>query len=213
MQISHAEARQLIQRSADAKLTRDDESALAAHLQSCPECGRHQTEIKDVEDALRSTMIKHWSHAPAPLDMNTITGGVRFGPQGRLGTQLVAISLMVLLLVFGAWRFVNVNVTPTMTMQISPIPTPSPQMTGTSTRAQNCNEVIHIVQQGETLEDIAISFSTSQEAILELNGLKPGTMRAGSRIRVPACFPPSATVDPVSFTLTYSPAPLTASSP
>ena len=213
MQISHAEAHKLIQQSMDDSLPQEDKSTLDAHLQTCPECRTYGNEIRDVEVVLHSVMSKHWAFAPASLDMNSIKGKAHFSPQGRLGMQMVMISLMVMLVMFGTWRFVNINIVPTKTMQIAPIPTPSPQMTSTRTLAPNCDEIIYIVEKGDSLESIAALFSTSKEAIMELNHLQSNTIEAGNKIEIPVCFTPSATVRPATFTVTFSPAPLTVSSP
>jgi hypothetical protein len=214
MQISHAETHKLIQYSMDCQLPQEDEKTLASHLQTCLECNRYNAEIKDAESTLRSTMNKHWNLTPPPLYINSIRGEkVEFSPYGRLGMQLAAISLMVMLVVFGTWRFVGGDVTPTTTIQISPIPTPSAQMTSTHTLNQNCGEIVYTVQQGETLESIAELFSTSPESIMKLNKPASGTLQAGNKIKILTCFTPSATIRPVTFTVTFSPAPLKVSTP
>ena len=210
MQISHVEAHKLIQRSLDGTLLQEEISALVAHLQTCPECSTYRDEIRDVEDTLRLTMSKHWNLPPAPLDMNAITGS-RLNLQDRLVIQLAMVSLVILLIAFGAWRFVNINIFPTKTIQISPIPTPSTQKT--STLAQNCSEIVYTVQKGETLESIAGLFSTSPEAIMELNNLPSNTIQAENKIRVPTCLTPASTARPVTFTVTFSPALMTALAP
>lgn len=197
----------------DSPLLWEDETTLTAHLQTCSECRNYGSEIKDVESTLRSAMNKHWNLTPAPLNMNAIKGRLGFSPQGRLSAQLVVISLMVMLVIFGAWRFVNISIIPTNTVQIAPIPTPSTQMTNTSTIAPNCSEIIYTVEEGNTLEGIAELFSTSPEAIMELNNLQFKAIEVGSKIKIPACFTPSMTSLPATLTVTFSPAPLTASSP
>jgi hypothetical protein len=212
MQISHAEAHKLIQQAMDNSLLREDENTLSNHLQTCPECSTYRDELRDVEVLLRSVMSKHWALTPVPLGVSPIKGKVHFNPQGRLGTQLVMISLMVMLIMLGTWRFVNLNIVPTKTMQIAPIPTPSTQMTGTRTLAPNCDAIVYIVKKGDTLESIATTFSTTTEAIVEWNHLQSTAIEAGNKIEVPVCFTPSATVRPATFTVTFSPAPLTASS-
>lgn len=213
MQISHAEAHKLIQHSMDKPLPREDKSVLASHLQTCPECKRYDAEIKDVETVLRSAMKNRWNLTPAPPDMNAILGKVGFSPQGRLGMQLAAIGLMIMLVMFGTWRFVNINIVPANTVQIVPIPTPSTQMTNTSTVAPVCSEIIYIVEQGDTLDGIAKLFLTSPEAIMELNNLHSETIETGSRVKIPACLTPFMTSHPTTVTVTFSPAPLTALSP
>lgn len=213
MQISHAEAHKLIQYSMDKSLLQEDESALASHLQTCSECARYNADIKDIGFTLRSAMNKHWNLIPAPLDLDAVKGKVGFSSRGRLGVQLAVISLMVMLVVFGAWRFVNINVVPTKTIQISPIPTPSTQMTNTRAMVQNCDEIIYTVQNGETLESIAVLFSTAPEALIELNNLNSDMVQAGNKIKILTCFTPSATIRPTTFTVTFSPAPSTISSP
>jgi hypothetical protein len=213
MQISHAEAHKLIQQTMDSPLREEDETFLTVHLQTCPECSSYRNEIRDVEATLRSVMNKHWNLIPAPLDMDALNGKVRFSPQGKLSMQLAMIGLMVMLVMLGTWRFVTINIAPTNTVQIAPIPTPSAQMTSTRASIQNCDETIYIVQNGETLESIALLFSTSPEIVMELNNLQSEVIEVGSKIKIPICFTPSATVRPVTFTVTFSPAPLTVSSP
>jgi hypothetical protein len=213
MQISHAEAHKLIQHSMDKPLPQEDKSALASHLQTCLECNRYEAEIKDAETVLRSAMKNRWSLTPAPLDMNAIIGKIGFSPQGRLGMQLAAVGLMIMLVMFETWRFVNINIAPVNTVQIAPIPTPSTQMTNTSTVAPVCSEIIYIVEQGDTLEGIAKLFLTSPEAIMELNNLHSEAIRTGSRIKIPACLTPFMTSHPTTSTVTFSPAPSTALSP
>ncbi|MBI5950095.1 MAG: LysM peptidoglycan-binding domain-containing protein [Chloroflexi bacterium] len=212
MQISHAEAHTLIQQSFDDSLPREEENALTVHLQTCPECSSYRDELRDVEYTLRSTMNKHWGLTPV-LSMDVVTGKVN--SHGRLGLQLATISLTVMLVVVSAWRLINSNITPANLTppQVSPIPTPSTQMTSTRALASNCEEIAYTVREGDTLAGIAAMFSTSVETIADWNNLQSDLLKAGSEITVPVCFTPSATAHPATFTVTFSPAPLTASSP
>jgi hypothetical protein len=212
MQISHAEAHRLIQQSFDDSLPQEEENALTVHLQACPECSSYRDKLRNVEYTLRSTMNKHWGLTSA-LSMDAVTGKVN--AHGRLGLQLATISLTVMLVMVGAWRLINSNITPSnMTPpQVSPIPTPSTQMTSTRTLASNCGEIAYTVREGDTLAGIAAMFSTSVATIVNWNNLQPSLLEAGSEITIPVCFTPSATAHPATFTVTFSPAPLTASSP
>lgn len=86
-------------------------------------------------------------------------------------------------------------------------------MTNTRAMVQNCDEIIYTVQNGETLESIAVLFSTVPEALMELNNLNSDMVQAGNKIKILTCFTPSATIRPTTFTVTFSPAPSTISSP
>jgi hypothetical protein len=212
MQISHAEAHRLIQQSFEDSLPREEENALTVHLQACPECSSYRDELKDLEYILRSTMNKHWG-LTSTLNVDAVAGKVN--SQGRLGIQLAAISLTIMLVVVGAWRLINSNIAPAnMTPpQVSPIPTPSTQMTSTRTLDSNCEEIAYTVREGDTLAGIAAMFSTPVETILNWNNLQSDLLEAGSEITIPVCFTPSATAHPATFTVTFSPAPLTEPSP
>jgi hypothetical protein len=213
MKLSHAEAHQLIQQSVDTPLPQDKEDLLDFHLQNCPDCGVYRNQINDVETVLRSTMNKHWSASPASFDADAITGKVKASPQGRLGTQLVMISLTIMLVMFGAWRLVNTSVIPATIapLQISPIPTPS--TLHARTLAPNCEEVVYTVQEGDTFAGIASRFSTTAEIIMDWNQIQPDALMVGNRISIPVCITPSATVHSTTLTLTFSPAPSITSSP
>lgn len=197
----------------DITLPKDKEDLLGFHLQNCPDCGAYRNQVNDIETVLRSTMSKHWSSSPAALDVDAITEKVKTSPQGRLGTQLVMISLTVMLVIFGTWRLVNTNAVSATSVppQISPIPTPS--TLHTRTLAPNCEEIVYTVQEGDTLAGIASRFSTTAETIMDWNQLQPDALMVGNRISIPVCVTPSATAYSTALKLTFSPAPLTVTSP
>ena len=72
MQITHGEARRLIEYDSDYALDSEKQKALAAHLHECKACRLHLIEMNDVENILRGVMQKHWNQHPLPLSMDAI---------------------------------------------------------------------------------------------------------------------------------------------
>jgi len=72
MQITHDEARWLIEYDPDHALNSEKQRALSAHLQECEDCRAHVFEMNDLENILHGVMQKHWNQPPLPLSMDSI---------------------------------------------------------------------------------------------------------------------------------------------
>lgn len=208
MKISHAESRSLIQYSLDRSLNTDEQKDLFVHLQACTDCTAYAAEIKDLENNLLSTMKKHWNLAPSPLAVEVITGKRNRKSQTAIFVKLAMAGAVLILFVYGTWQFTETNNKPgvSIPLEILPIPTPSIQMTNTDTLSLGCKEIRYIVQNGDTVESIAIQFSISLEELMKKNNLTSGLVIPGIEIVIPLCdTTPSKTIRPPTTTTTYTP--------
>lgn len=216
MQITHEEARQLILFNADHALTLTKKALLDSHLNDCSQCKRYQQDIGAVDAILQSTMRKHWSTPVRHLDVQAIKA--KSHPLSMFSnlvpTRNVLVGLIVICFLLASWQFVNSNNKPTMMVtNLSPIPTPSLLLTGTNTKASDCQKIQYEVRQGDNLKRIAEEFSTSMESLIQVNGLPSENLRPGMKLIVPVCDPtptrtsrtPTLTTTPMLEPITYTP--------
>src|SRR5215211_4369908 len=106
MQITHAEAQELIQFSIDQVLKPHEKNILQRHLKDCLECRTFVEEIKGVENLLLPVMGRHWAVQPAPLSIDGITNKKRLQLQNSimLVTRITMISIAFAAFVFSAWQ-------------------------------------------------------------------------------------------------------------
>jgi LysM repeat protein len=78
---------------------------------------------------------------------------------------------------------------PVANKTVSPVPTRESQVAVGGTG----DEVIHVVRSGDTLSTLAKSYNTSVRAIKWANGLGSERLTVGTRLRMPASGPSSAT--------------------
>ena len=208
MQITHEEAHKRIQQKADHGLRAAIEEELNTHLQTCVECRSYFDAIRETESVLRQTLQKQWNARPLPLQMDVIFEKVnsRGGTSIFLTTRTALISFAFILFTFVIWQSMAAG---NMESQQSPlgtvplIPTPSTQYTVTTTLQNDCNTVRHIVQSGDTLENIAQRFSIPMESILIANNLTSESITLSQELTIPVCeLTPTSTTHPPTFTIT-----------
>jgi hypothetical protein len=211
MQITHAEARRLIQFNADDALDKREKITLSTHLKDCNECRAYAEEIKEVESILLPAMRRQWNLQPIPLFMDTIHVKRNTKTQTSiiLATRTAVMGVVFLAFIFSVWQFTlsgRQNPTP-LPVSIPPVPTPSTQSTSTKAMLQNCEGMMYVVQENDTLESIAYQFATSKEDILAANNMKAETVRMAMEIIIPVCnFTPTGTLNPTtSLATTYTP--------
>jgi|WetSurMetagenome_2_1015567.scaffolds.fasta_scaffold190804_1 hypothetical protein len=207
MQITHEEARRLIQFKADERLPSASEEALRTHLRDCKDCQRYLESLQETESTLRLTMRKQWSVRPLPLQMDAVYAKVISNPGASIfmPTRKALIGLAVVTFAFIAWQSMSGSLSsyPTVPGTIPFIPTPSTQYTATNTLQNDCKYVQYIIQQGDTLESIAQQFSTSKEAIVSENGLPTNEIHVSQEISIPFCeSTPTGTSSAPTFTIT-----------
>lgn len=210
MQITHAEAQQLIQYSMDKILKPQEINILQTHLNDCIECRTFAKEIKELENLLLPVMARHWAVRPVPLQMEAITNKRKPQRQASivLVTRTAMISLIFAAFIFGAWQFTRSgrqNSSP-RPVNVLPIPTPSGQSTSTKISLQNCEETVYQVQENDTLESIASRFSVAKDKIMTINNLNTETINPSMELLIPICnSTPTGTLHPSTLTITFTP--------
>src|SRR5690349_982637 len=180
MQITHEQARRLIQFDMDQGLKPDEEKLLQMHLNGCIECHSFAEEMKEVDSILLPVMNKHWKLEPQPLPIASIVEKMNSKRQTNilLTMRTTVISIAFVAFVLGTWQFIrSQNPTP-MPVSILPIPTPSGQLTSTKIRLTNCEEMLYRVQENDTLASIALRFSVSKDQMMAINNMNEETVRA-----------------------------------
>ena len=207
MQISHAEAMQLIQFQADHALHGDKQKILTEHLATCAECRAYAQQLNQLENILKNVMSKQWSLHPAPLSVAALMGnknGKKYSST-LLITRTALISVALLTFVIIGWQFTGVNTRLVSGTQFSmlPIPTPSTQITATSLLFSHCVQIHYHVQKNDTLESIATHFATSKEILMILNNMSSEDIQLNKELLVPVCnTTPTNTLPPPTFTIT-----------
>jgi hypothetical protein len=207
MQISHAEAMQLIEFQADYALYGNKEKFLIEHLKECAECRTYAQQLNQLENILKDVMRKQWNLRPAPLSVPALMEkkiGKKY-PNALLITRTALISIALLAFVIIGWQFTDANTRSISGTQfvMLPIPTPSTQITATSLLSSHCVQIHYHVQKNDTLESIATHFATSKETLMKLNNISSESVQPNSELFVPVCdTTPTNTLPPPTFTIT-----------
>jgi hypothetical protein len=210
MQITHEEARKLIQFSHDRALQPEEKNMLRAHLEACLECQSYSDDINAVENLLLPVMRTHWNLRPAPLSITSLVEDKHsnWGSSISLTTRTTLIGIVLAVFFFSAWQFARSGNQTSRPMPIGllPIPTPAGQSTSTMISLQNCEETIYQIQENDTLESIALRFSISKTRLMSINNMKDETVRARMRLLIPICqSTPTGTIHPSTLTITFTP--------
>ena len=207
MQITHDEARRLIQFSADISLNSHNEENLATHLTSCPECRTYAETLRETESILQQSLRKHLNIHPLPLQADVIYGKMysKGSTSIFLSTRKALVGIAFMLFAFITWRSMSPTNGPFSRLPsgtIPVIPTPS-TFTATNTQQDNCREIIYVVQEGDTLDGIARLFSLSKDAIRLVNHLMEDTLLPGQELILTQCeSTPTGTGNAPTFTIT-----------
>src|SRR5215210_572244 len=162
MQITHDEARWLIESDIDRALNSEKQKALTAHLQECETCRLHAVEMKDVENILRDVMQKRWNYRPLPLSMDSIKIHPKnFNSLFAWQLSLASVAMVTFLFLIWGIKTSAFNSPDPLPLGSLPVPTPSFQLTtasAISSISTRCDSVIYEVQEFDTLDDIADQF-------------------------------------------------------
>jgi hypothetical protein len=210
MQITHEEARRLIQFNSDRILDAGKQNTLSGHLKDCAECRVYADELQEAEDIVRGVMGRQWKVSPFPFSMSVIIEKRNQMKKAShlLATRTAVISLVVMIFLFGVWQITLTDEeTPGQSpLGAFPVPTPSTQLTSTKITMQDCEEAYYKVQEGDTLESMAYQFSTSKETIMTLNDLDTEVIEASTELIIPLCsITPTGTIYPATSTITLTP--------
>jgi LysM repeat protein len=209
MQITHQEARRLIQFHADKALNAEEKTVLLTHLAACLECRAYAAEIKALEDTLLPVMQRQWNLRPIPLSISDLKGK-RNKPvplSSILAIRTPIIAFVFAALVFIAWQFTRPGqqLLGPPGVIVAPVSTPSFESTNTVVSSSQCEATLYTVQADDTLSRIAVQFAVSKDEIILLNGLKTETIPIGLPLMIPVCnFTPTSTLSPTT-TTTFTP--------
>jgi LysM domain/Putative zinc-finger len=209
MQITHQEARRLIQLHADNALNAKDKTGLFTHLKTCVECRTYEAEIKELADTLLPTMNRQWNLRPVPLSITDLE--VKRKTQSSFNITLAIrkaiIAFVFVAFVFSAWQFTRPGqaLLGLPAVIVAPVSTPSLESTNTMVSSENCEGILYGVQANDTLSGIAAQFSISKDEIIARNRLGTETIHMGMALMIPVCrFTPTSTLSPTT-TTTYTP--------
>ena len=206
MYITHEEAIQLIQYSADQALNGHKEKMLDEHLKDCARCRAYAQQISEMEIVLQRITRKQWNQYPAPLSIDILLTTKYLGKSrsALLVTRKALIAVAFTVFVFIGWQFTFTNTVGNGNFpSLPPIPTPSTIYTTTADSAVRCKEIRYHVQSNNTLESIALYHNTSKEIIMSLNKLDSETIHPAMELLIPVCdSTPTSTTYPPTFTIT-----------
>src|SRR5215216_2092555 len=213
MQITHEQARELIQFSLDGVLQAPEKATLRLHLQDCMDCRDYAKELREIEAIALPLMKKQWSAHPVPLSISLFTQKKRSTIQASklLTIRSTAIAFVFVAFLFSAWQFVvsGPSSASPRALVVPLIPTPSvqtAQSTNTKITAENCEMLAYKVHENDTLASIAKRFLVPKDEILKLNQLKTEALSLSMELMIPLCnFTPTGTIHPPTFTFTYTP--------
>lgn len=228
-EITHNQARTLLQAAADRPLGLAERSALDAHLAACNECGNYAGQLARLESDLRETLQAKWDGYRPSLNLQAIKNPAQakpvwknvFSQTNALGkvTLLTALLLGYLLVanLVGAGMPVSERSTPTAlptpnqsSSVFADSPTPSTQSATLQLTSLSCETILYIVQVDDTLDSIAVRYGITKEDILEYNkdqtSLFSNTVFTGMELIIPLCrSTPSFTASIPANTLTITP--------
>jgi hypothetical protein len=213
MQITHEQARKLIQFSLDGVLQTAERAMLSAHLQECLDCRDYASDLKEVEMNLLPVMEKHWKARPIPLSLPLLVQSKTsiVNTSKLLTMRSAVLSLIFVAFFFSAWKFVSSSpdVSGQIPLAIPLVPTPSTQSTrstNTASSPENCEMLVYRVQPNDTLASIASHFLVPEDKLIQINGLSTDSLSSSMELVIPVCnFTPTRTIRPATFTATNTP--------
>ena len=209
-EITHQQARLLLQAAADRPLGAEERTALQVHLAHCQACSQHAGGLASLEDRLREAMRARWDLQRPGLDLGAILHPPAVKPAwGRFlgqGTALGKVAILAALFLgyvlvaslFGLRSPLSGGGTPASAptpnepaLAFAASPTPPAHLTSTGLSTQGCETLVYIVQANDTLESIAMRHGATKEAILAYNvdyaQSASQTVFAGMQLVIPLC--------------------------
>lgn len=209
-EITHQQARLLLQAAADRPLGGEEKTALNAHIANCQACSQLAGSLASLENRLREAMRARWDMQRPGLDLGAILhppaaklAWGRFLGQGyALGKVAILAALflgyILVASLFGLRSPLSGGGTPALAptpnepaLAFAASPTPPARLTSTGLSTQACETLVYIVQANDTLESIALGYGTTKEAILAYNveytQLASNTVFAGMQLVIPLC--------------------------
>ena len=211
MQVTHEEARKLIQFRLDAGLDPNQKVRLSDHLERCVECRIYAEDMKHVDRALAGASHKQREARFRPLSIPLLMEKSNRTAyyNSILAMRTTALVIACAALAFSTWSFFSVSQPPAPSeapVGALPVPTPSGQSTSTKIFVEDCKVILYTVQNQDTLASIARRFSIHEEEVVALNNLKNGAIDS-TQLWLPVCnsTPTGTAQGPATFTKTITP--------
>jgi LysM repeat protein len=154
--------------------------------------------IDEIEEGLRRITHQKWDQHKPSISIAAIKKQVST-PFLKLGSSELFMKIAVASMFLGAYFLIFYHPVETQTMvglgNLSlPTPqipyttnTPTPQ--NTATQSTECSKVLYTVQQGDSLDGIADSFSVAAASILKDNKLGSSNIHPGTSLIIIICQP------------------------
>lgn len=216
-ELSPPTARRLLQTACDAALNPQENSLLTAHLAACPDCNAYARQLDALETRLRRLTRQQWDgYAPRfsaqAVHQRMVWNKTPF--QAGLALKFGAVAALAVLLVFalhlsGGQPFGPLPVSaPAAPATVRQTPTPSIRETSTQAGQPNCQFLTHIVQENESLDNIAARYGVSVTRLMEVNSLGNTPLAPGLALLIPVCVTPTSTSTTTPWAGEVSPTPI-----
>ena len=206
-EITHQEARLLLQAATDQVIKPDEIIDLNSHLTQCRACIEYAKSLADLETNLRRIMHANWDSQQPKLEMQAILNPHpvkllwnSFASQTHMMEKVGVVIVLLLGYVFIA-NLVGIQSPITKDKTPTPLPTPNgqpvvffnsptPSVNSSLTKVVSpaCDiTTMYLVQENDTLDSIAFHHGITKEVILAYNDLNSSTVFTGMELIIPLC--------------------------
>ena len=191
MQITHAEAHQLIQLNLDRALNIEKQRLLSTHLQECKTCRAYADGMFNVELMLRQMMNKQWNQTPLPLSPDSLRPQtiIQKGANSLFGLRAALAGMVLVAFAFFIGQLITTvdHSSGQIPSSVLPVPIPSNQFSTASLESPQCEWSLHKVETFDTLESIAFQYSVSKEEIMTFNNMASELVYESMELKIPQC--------------------------
>ncbi|MGC1375310.1 MAG: LysM peptidoglycan-binding domain-containing protein [Anaerolineales bacterium] len=198
--IPHKKIRALLQAAADQALPPEERMVLDTHLAECGECSAYAQNLVQLQDGLRRVMQQQWNVRSKPLPIEAIKNRAnRIAAQNQVAgaVRKFAFVPMLAIVFFMALSFKVINpqqaapgmgIASSNTPDISLlVPRPPVGLTATKLLTQDCGRATYVVQENDTLDEVAAKYGVSTDTIIAYNGLASDKIDPQSILTIPFC--------------------------
>jgi len=196
--LSHKKARALLQKGADLPITGDEKAALDEHLVGCESCHSYAEDLIALEEKLRRATLTRWNGYLPNLELQSMKKQAKSKESHRVvyplykGTfvKITFVTTLVVASLFVTMMFGKQTISSLGTLSATPTRTPLsnlPNVTDNKISKDPCDPVQYIVQESDTLEQIAFQFRVSKERIIDQNQLIVEQFYPGTILLIPMC--------------------------
>jgi anti-sigma factor RsiW len=197
-EMTHQEVRNLLQSAADKALPPKEKILLARHISACAECRTYENELDELQSGLSHILKQRWGGVKPAFSARLIkersrkaaVQARRLATFGKLAViPVLAFAFFIIYMASGPQRTLPAVNASTIPMPGAALNTPTPPAHSTATQpaAQNCDRVSYLIQENDTLDDIAARFSVSKEVLRSFNGMSSDDLSRRTELIIPLC--------------------------